>query len=339
MNHTGTVCQCYIGIACNEECFLVLLRSAVVSTLVYWLILFVFEIFSFVCLKDLVSLCSVFFIGKSAKYGIEKCNSHVISIAVGSFYFRIVFFRVHTECDVRRKCPWCCCPCEEICILSYYFETNDRRTFFYIFIALCYFLCRKRSSAARTVWHDLESFIQELLVPDSLECPPLRLDEIVIVCYIWVIHVSPETYGIREILPHTFVFPYALFTFLDEWFHTVFFDLVFSVQSEKLLNFELYRKSVCIPSGLSWNFVSFHCTVSWNHILDNTCQNVSDVRFSVGCRRAIVEHIDLVAFTVTHTFSEDVIVFPEFLCLFFSVYKIKIRRNFLIHIYLHKIKT
>ena len=202
-----------------------------------------------------------------------------------------------------------------------------------------YFLCGKRSSTTRAVRHDLESFVKELLVPDSLECPPLRLDEVVIVCYIWVIHVSPEAYGIREILPHTFVFPYAFFTFLDKWFDTVFFDLVFSVQSEKLLNFELYRKSVCVPSGLSWNFVSFHCTVSWNHILDNTCQNVSDVRFSVGCRRAIVEHIDLVAFTVTHTFSEDVIVFPEFLCLFFSVYKIKIRRNFLIHIYLHKIKT
>ena len=99
------------------------------------------------------------------------------------------------------------------------------------------------------------------------------------------------------------------------------------------------RKAGWDTHGLPWNFVSLHCTVSWDHILDNTCQNVSDVRFSVGCRRTVVEHIDLVAFTVTHTFSEDVIVFPEFLCLFFSVYKIKIRRNFLIHIYLHKIKT
>ena len=126
---------------------------------------------------------------------------------------------------------------------------------------------------------------------------------------------------------------------LDKWLKTILFNLFLAIKSELLFNFKLNRKTMCIPSCLTWNHVSFHCTVSWNHILDNTCQNVSDVRFSVGCRRAIVEHIDLVAFTVTHTFSEDVIVFPEFLCLFFSVYKIKIRRNFLIHIYLHKIKT
>ena len=115
--------------------------------------------------------------------------------------------------------------------------------------------------------------------------------------------------------------------------------LILSIQSKKFLHFDFYRKTVGIPSGFPWNVLSFHGLESWNHILDKTWQNVSDVRFSVGCRRAIVEHIDLVAFTVTHTFSEDVIVFPEFLCLFFSVYKIKIRRNFLIHIYLHKIKT
>ena len=70
---------------------------------------------------------------------------------------------------------------------------------------------------------------------------------------VWVFHISPEANGMGEVFPHSLVFPYALFTLLDEWLYAVFFDLVFSVQSEKLLNFELYRKSVGRELALAMN--------------------------------------------------------------------------------------
>ena len=45
-------------------------------------------------------------------------------------------------------------------------------------------------------------------------------------------HISPEANGMGEVFPHSLVFPYALFTLLDEWLYAVFFDLIFSVQTE-----------------------------------------------------------------------------------------------------------
>ncbi len=66
-------------------------------------------------------------------------------------------------------------------------------------------------------------------------------------------HISPETNGIGEIFPHSLVFPDTLFTLLDEWLQTIFFDLLFSVQTEFLLNFQLYRQSVGIPACFSRN--------------------------------------------------------------------------------------
>ena len=53
-----------------------------------------------------------------------------------------------------------------------------------------------------------------------------------------MLHVSPETNGRGEILPHSFVFPDAFFTLLDEWLHTVFFDLLFAIQTKLLLYFQ-----------------------------------------------------------------------------------------------------
>ncbi len=56
-----------------------------------------------------------------------------------------------------------------------------------------------------------------------------------------MIHISPETNCIGKIFPHAFIFPYGFFTFLNKRLDTVFFDLLFSVQSKHLFNFQLNR--------------------------------------------------------------------------------------------------
>ena len=57
---------------------------------------------------------------------------------------------------------------------------------------------------------------------------------------------------------------------LDERFKTVFFDLFLAVKTKFLFNFKFNRKSVSIPTGFTKYLVAFHCTVTRNHILDNT---------------------------------------------------------------------
>ena len=151
------------------------------------------------------------------------------------------------------------------------------------------------------------------------------------ISYIWVIHICPETNSRGKIFPHSFVFPYAFFTLLDKWLHTVFFDLFFAVQTKFLFYFQFYRKSVSIPSCFTRYHITFHCTVSRDHIFDNTSQYVSDMWFAVGCRRSIIKHIGRIIFAVFHAFFKDFVFFPEFFYLFFTIYKIKIRIYLLVH--------
>jgi len=88
---------------------------------------------------------------------------------------------------------------------------------------------------------------------------------------------------------------------------------------------------MCIPAGFTRNEFSFHGLVSRNHIFDRTGLHMSDVRLAVCSWRAIIKGVGLSFLAVFHALLKDVIVIPELLDLFFSVYEIQIRINFLIH--------
>ena len=98
VNHSCTICQCYIIIACHIKCFFVLFLCIVSCTLVQWLILFVFQIFSYICLQNLISRCSFFC--KLSKNRIKKRLCHVIYITVCCFYFYISLTWIYTKRQV-----------------------------------------------------------------------------------------------------------------------------------------------------------------------------------------------------------------------------------------------
>ena len=137
-----------------------------------------------------------------------------------------------------------------------------------------------------------------------------------------MIHICPETNGIGKIFPHSFVFPYRFFTFFDKRLYSIFFNLLFSIQTEKLFYFQFHRKSMSIPSGFSRYAVSFHCTVSWNHIFDDTCQNVANVWFTIGCRWSVIKHIRRASLTQFYTLLKNIMIFPKFFYFFFAVNKV-----------------
>ena len=56
---------------------------------------------------------------------------------------------------------------------------------------------------------------------------------------------------------------------------------------------------------------------------------MSDVRLAVCSWRAVIKGVGLSFLAVFHALLKDVIVIPELLDLFFSVYEIQIRINFL----------
>ena len=327
---TGTVSHGNVTVAGHEMCFLALFCSNLTCNGKQRLILFVFQIFSGIGFQHFI--CFFTLLGQLAENLIRQSLGQIIYISVNGFYLNIGLLRVYTECHVAGQCPGSGGPCQEISILSDDLKPNYSGTLFHQLVALSHLMGGQRSTAARAVGNDFEAFVEQSFVPDFFQCPPFGLDKIVIIGYVGIIHICPETNSTGEVLPHTLVFPYRLFTFGDKRIKTILFDLFLTVQPQKFLYFQLHRQSVGIPSGFTGNHIPFHGAVTRDHILNYTCQHMTDMGFTVCGRRSVIEGIGGAFFTVFHTFTENVIVFPEFLDLLFSLYEVEVCRYFLIHL-------
>ena len=122
---------------------LVLLCSSLSRTCKKRLILLVLKVTSLILFKNLISRNSrctrllILCLGKSAKNLVKKRLCHIVGVAISSLNLAIGFIRVHTESHVGRKCPRCCCPCKEVCVLTLNLEAHDCRTLLNRLIALC----------------------------------------------------------------------------------------------------------------------------------------------------------------------------------------------------------
>ncbi len=338
MYDARAVCHGDIVVGIDKESFLVLLRHRVCGTLIERLIFPVFEIFSFVALQDLVSgfalriLLLVF--RQRPENGICKRRGNIIGIAVDALYLHILVVRVDAERDIGRKRPRRCGPCQEICILPLRLEADDGGAVLDLLVALCYLMGGEGRSAGRAVRNDLESLIKKPLLPDLLQCPPLGLNIVIIIGDIGVLHVGPEANLIGELLPHPLVFPHGLLALLDEGFDPVLLDLILSLDSDLLLDLELDRQTVGVPSGLSGHLLTLHGVVAGDHVLDDTCLDVADVGLAVGSRRSIIEHVNRMTFILLDTLLKDPVVVPELDGVLFPLNEIQVRVDFFIHLYL-----
>ena len=193
MNDTSTITHGNVVVTGYEVSFFVLFCCSLSCTCKKRLIFSALKVCSFIFLKDLI--CRLIILCKLAENLVQKCFCHVVGIAICCFYLTVDLIRIYTKCNVGRKCPWCCCPCQEVCVLTNNLETYDRRALFNSLVALRNLLCGKRGSAAWAIRNDLKAFIKKTFFPDLFQRPPLGLDEIVVVCYIRMLHVSPETNG------------------------------------------------------------------------------------------------------------------------------------------------
>ena len=146
-----------------------------------------------------------------------------------------------------------------------------------------------------------------------------------------MIHIRPESDRVGEGAPHAFIFPDGFLAFLNEGFHPVLLDLLLAVQAKLLLHLDLDRKAVGIPSGLPRDLLALHRMIARNRILDDTGQNMPDMRLAVGGRRAVIEHIGGASFPLLDTFVEDVVVFPEPDRLLLPIDEIHVRIDFFVH--------
>ena len=325
---TGTVLHGYIVIRSDKECSLFLLLGNFCGALVERLVFLAFQFFTCIFFKDLIRGDPFFLIAQAAQDRIQKRLSHVIGITVACLDLAVGIVRVHAKERVRRKSPGRRGPCQEIRVLALSLKADDRGTLLQSLVTLSNLLRGKRCAAARAVGNDLEALVQKLFVPDLLQGPPFRLNVVIIIGNIRIIHISPETDRVGEILPHALVFPDIFLTFINKRNQTILFDLLFAVQSQLLLYFQLYRKSVSVPAGFSRDHFPLHGMVTRDHILDHARQHMADVGLPVCCGRAVIERVCLSAFSLLHALLEDLMILPELFRCFLTVYEIEIRRYF-----------
>ena len=190
----------------------------------------------------------------------------------------------------------------------------------------------QRGAATGAIGNDLKALVQQLLVPDLAQGPPLGLNVIVVIGDVGIVHIHPEANGAGEAFPHALVLPDALFTLLDERLQTVFLDLLLAVQTQLLLHLQLDGETVGIPARLTGNHLALHGAVAGNHILDNTGQHVADMGLTIGRGRAVVEGVGLPFLALLQGLLEDLILSPELQHLALTLYKIHIGRYFLVHL-------
>ena len=126
---------------------------------------------------------------------------HYIIRAV-RLYFNVRFVGIHTERHVGRQRPRRSRPRKYIAVfVALYLEARDHRIFLYGFIALRDLVRGERRAATRAIGHDFVTLVQESLLVHFLQCPPFRLDILVVVGDVGIVHIHPVAEAVAHLLP------------------------------------------------------------------------------------------------------------------------------------------
>ena len=286
MNDTCTIFCGYIVHACYDECVLSLFRYT------ERLDLFICPVLHIGAL-DLLNYFVLFFseclICKSFCYPQEV--AFILTGLHKALY--IINIRSYSQSDVGSKCPRCCCPCKEVFIVMINSCTSElacKSVDLDVLVALCYLVGSKSGSASRTVRQDLISFVDKSLVEGVLDDPPACFDVVVLVCDVRIVHVGEISHLVRHVCPHLCVLEYGFTALLIELSDTVLLDILLAAESQLLLYFDLYRKSVSVPAAFSLDLESLHGLVSVDRVLEGSSHHVVDARLAVSCRRSFIEN-------------------------------------------------
>ena len=324
MDYSGTVGHGNVIVGGNEVSLFILLCGAFAGAGKERLVFFIFKILALEALKHFIGLDAVLLIAERAEHGIHKSLGYIISIAARRLDLAIGLVGVDAEGDVGGQGPGGGRPRKEISVLALDLEADYCRALLDGLVALSHLVRGQGGAAAGAIGDYLEALIKQTLIPYLLERPPDGFDIAVVIGDVGVLHIGPETDSVGEILPHSLILPNALFAELDERLNAVFLYLILAVDAEQLLDLKLDGQTVGIPARLTGHHVALHSAVSGDHILDNSGQNVTDVRLAVGGRRAVVKRVGRAALAVLDALLKDVVLLPEVEDGLLMAYEIKV---------------
>ena len=210
-------------------------------------------------------------------------------------------------------------------------EADEGRGLLHVLVSLGHLVAGQGRAAAGAVGHDLVALIQQALLMDLLQAPPFALDVVVVVGDVGMLHVRPVADLVAHLLPLMQVFPDALLAFGDEGLDAVFLDLGLAVQAQALLDLQLHRQAVGIPSGDAQGALPLHGLIPGEQILDDPGLDMPDVGLAVGRGRPVEEGKLGRAVPQVEGFADDVLLLPHLRHFLLPGHKIHIRRDFIVH--------
>ena len=325
MHNSRAVRHCDIIVTGNKMTLFILLFRRLARTCKQRLIFPVFQALSGKGFQHLVSGLS--FLRQLSQHRVKQCLRHVIDAAVRSLHLAIRLLRMHAERHVGGQGPGSRGPGKEKCLLPHTLEAHDSRTLLHRLIALSHLMAGEGRATTGAIGNDLKALVQEPLIPDGLQRPPLGLNKIVAVGDIRVIHVRPEAHCGGEILPHPLVFPHALLTLVNKGRKPVFLNLLLAVQAKKLLHLQLHRQPVGVPARLAAHEPALHGLIPGEHVLKGPGLQVADMWLAVGGGGAVEEGIGGAPLPYLYALFKYPPVRPELLRGLLPLHEVHIRRD------------
>ena len=211
-------------------------------------------------------------------------------------------------------------------------ELHEHRLLLDIAVALRHFVRGERRPAAGAVRHDLVALVKQPFVGDLPERPPHRLDILVVVGDVGVLHVRPITYAVGHDLPLVLIFPHGFLALLDERLDAVALDVLLAVHAELLFHLEFDGEPVGIPARLPADIEPLHGLVAGDDVLHDAGEDMPDVGLAVRGGRTVVEIESLAALVFLDALFKDLIFLPEFENSLFAFHEIEVGAYGCVHI-------
>ena len=230
-------------------------------------------------------------------------------------------------------------PCVNVGVLLILdLEAHHGGAFLHQLVALGDLVAGEGGAAAGAVGNDLVALVQQALLADLLEAPPLGFDVVVLIGDVGILHVAPEADAVGHLLPHALVLPHGFLALPDEGLQAVLLDLLLAVQAQLLLDLQLDGQAVGVPAGLAQHVLALHGLIARDQILDGAGLDVADVGLAVGRRRAVKEGEGVLTLAQVDALFEDLVFFPELQNLLLAGKEVHRGGNFLKHAALLQIK-
>ena len=261
----------------------------------------------------------------ACKISLETCFGHndgqlVTIVGIEGLNGYVVDIRANAKCGIRRQGPRCSGPSNEnrLSPLGHLrpwiksLEDSGHRGILHITIAagLVELVARKTSSCSRRIRLDGISLVEKALVIELLEEPPEGFDITVVISDIRIIEIDPITHLAGQVGPLLRIFHDLLAASCIVVVHRNLLADVLLGDAEHLLDAQLNRKSVSIPSCLALHLEALHRLETAEYILNRTSHYVMNTRHTIGRRGTLVEDKRRMALTCGHRFNKDVFGVP-----------------------------